>query len=140
MKHLETKREIIASNIKYFRKIIGVKQKEIAPRADMDKTQWSHYESGKSTPNAENLTKIADALNVSTDSLLKSENKSKENPQALDEIANKIEIESQNLPINKTKIIKDTLEIIRSGNEEMIKSFNITVQAFLGAIKTRKEN
>lgn len=64
----------IAERIRLTRQQKNMSQKELADNADINLKSLSRYELGTSIPPADTISKIADALNVSTDSLL-SDNK-----------------------------------------------------------------
>ena len=56
----------IGDNIKYFRKLRGMTQKELGDKCGMADSMIRRYENGGSLPKEENLTKIAQALGVSS--------------------------------------------------------------------------
>lgn len=56
----------IGDNIKYFRKLRGMTQKELGDKCNMADSMIRRYENGGSLPKEENLTKIAQALGVSS--------------------------------------------------------------------------
>lgn len=58
------------------RELRGLSQAELAIRAGLQPSAVSHFEAGRRTPSAENLKKIADALDVTTDYLLERVDKS----------------------------------------------------------------
>jgi len=55
----------IGENIKAFRSIKKLSQKEVALTIGIDQAQYSRIESGKVEPTVSSLKKIADALNIS---------------------------------------------------------------------------
>lgn len=55
----------IGENIRYFRKLKGLTQKELGEKCNMTDSAIRRYENGGSTPKEENLSKIAQALGVS---------------------------------------------------------------------------
>lgn len=55
----------IGENIKYFRKLRGLTQKQLGDKCDMADSAIRRYENGGSTPKDENLNRIAQALGVS---------------------------------------------------------------------------
>lgn len=57
-------------NLKEARLKKGVSQKEVAEKIGVAKSTYSLYESGNREPNVQTIKKIADTLNVSTDTLL----------------------------------------------------------------------
>jgi len=59
-----------AERLRALRKKSGYSQKEFAEHVGLHQVQYGRYERGDSKPYAETLTKIADALGVSTDYLL----------------------------------------------------------------------
>ncbi len=56
--------------LKNMREIRGWSQEELAQRAKLQGTAISHFETGGRSPSFDNLKKLADALNVSSDYLL----------------------------------------------------------------------
>lgn len=48
----------------------GVSQADLAAKSGFEPSAISHFESGRRSPSFENLRRLADALNVSTDYLL----------------------------------------------------------------------
>jgi transcriptional regulator with XRE-family HTH domain len=63
--------ETVASNIKRLRQAAGWSQEELAERADLHRTYIGSVERGERNISIENVEKIARALEVSPDSLLK---------------------------------------------------------------------
>jgi transcriptional regulator with XRE-family HTH domain len=59
-----------SERLKNLRKKAGYSQKEFAELVGLHQVQYGRYERGDSRPYSETLTKIADALGVSTDYLL----------------------------------------------------------------------
>ncbi|MCP3942982.1 MAG: helix-turn-helix transcriptional regulator [Chloroflexi bacterium] len=57
----------LSEKIKHLRKERGVTQKELAERAGLNSKLISKYETGRLNPKLENITKIAEALDISTD-------------------------------------------------------------------------
>lgn len=55
----------IGENIRYFRKLKGLTQKELGEKCNMTDSAIRRYENGGPTPKEENLSKIAQALGVS---------------------------------------------------------------------------
>lgn len=53
-----------------YRKNLHLTQQELANKLGIKRTTYCSYENGKSMPSAENLIKLADFFNISTDSLL----------------------------------------------------------------------
>lgn len=62
--------QILSENLKKFREMRNVTQAELGKRADMGAASISHFETGQRVPSLESLVKLADALEVSIDSLL----------------------------------------------------------------------
>ena len=61
---------IFCERIRQLRKEKKISQQELAKMVDSDARQISRYESGKSTPYAETIVKIANVFDVTTDYLL----------------------------------------------------------------------
>ena len=60
----------ISENIRMYRKTAGLTQKMLAAKCGMAEITIRQYESGKREPRSRQLTRIADALNISADSLI----------------------------------------------------------------------
>ena len=58
------------ANLLFLRESAKLKQADIEARTGIKRNTWSNWENGKSEPSQENLFKIADFFNVSTDYLL----------------------------------------------------------------------
>lgn len=56
----------IGENIRYFRKLRGMTQSELGDKCKMADSAIRRYENGRSIPKEENLSKIAQALGVSS--------------------------------------------------------------------------
>ena len=59
-----------AANLKNARELMGLTQEEAAKRAGLKGSAWSHFETGKRSPNLKNLRALCLALGVSSDRLL----------------------------------------------------------------------
>ena len=62
--------EIFAVRLKAVRERRGMSQAELAKKAGLQPTAVSHFETGTRSPSFDNLRKLTDALNVSTDYLM----------------------------------------------------------------------
>lgn len=60
---------IIGKNIRSFRKLKGLKQVQLAEKADISVSYLCEIENGKTMPSIKTLTKLAKALNVDFASL-----------------------------------------------------------------------
>lgn len=60
----------IGDNIKKYRKEKGLKQSELAEKANVSRVAIGNYERGERTPNVDIIKKIAEALNIPTTTLL----------------------------------------------------------------------
>lgn len=60
----------VGDALKRFRKQMRLSQTDVAERLGMLQQTYSRYESGKFSPRADDLIKLADAYDVSTDYLL----------------------------------------------------------------------
>lgn len=69
-------KQVLAQNLKDLRVKMGISQRTLAKNLDIQPTAVSAYERGEKLPTAENLIKIADFFDVSTDELLGRERKS----------------------------------------------------------------
>lgn len=66
-------RELLAHNIKEYRKLRGFSQENLAERAGTSTTHIGMIEIGKSFPSPQMLTKIAEALGIDTPELFSTE-------------------------------------------------------------------
>ena len=57
-------------NLVKFRKILKLKQSEVAEKLNIPRTTYAGYEQGLNRPNIDILIKLADLFNVSIDSLV----------------------------------------------------------------------
>ncbi|HEM3178755.1 helix-turn-helix domain-containing protein [Streptococcus suis] len=60
---------MLKEKLKHARKKAGLTQKEIAERMNITQQQYGLWETGKRTPNDENLKHLANALHTTTDAL-----------------------------------------------------------------------
>lgn len=60
----------IAENIKFYRKLLGLTQSELAKFLNAKKSLISNYENGYSCPDIYTLTKLADVFDISLDELV----------------------------------------------------------------------
>lgn len=63
-------KQVLAKNLKALREKMGISQREVARRLQIQPTAVSAYERGEKLPTVENLIKIADFFDVSTDKIL----------------------------------------------------------------------
>lgn len=61
----------ISNNLRRLRSIKGLNQQEISQRAGLSRVAYSSIENGKAAPRVSNLQKLADALEVSMEELIK---------------------------------------------------------------------
>ncbi|MDR1973035.1 MAG: helix-turn-helix transcriptional regulator [Treponema sp.] len=66
-------RELLAANIKEYRRILGISQEDLAERAGTSTTHIGNIEIGRRFPSTEMLTRIAGALGVDTTELFSKE-------------------------------------------------------------------
>ena len=69
---------MIGNNIKYFRKESGMTQDELAEELNVTRQALSNWERGKTEPDIETLTKIAEILDVSVEELIYGEEREEE--------------------------------------------------------------
>jgi transcriptional regulator with XRE-family HTH domain len=62
--------EIFAKRLKEMREMRGLSQAELAKKTRLQPTAISHFETQGRAPSFDNLRRLADALNVSTDYLI----------------------------------------------------------------------
>jgi transcriptional regulator with XRE-family HTH domain len=62
--------EALAANLKALRELRKLTQSELGNRAAMGAASISHFETGQRTPSLDSLVKLADALDVTVDTLL----------------------------------------------------------------------
>ena len=60
----------LAQRLKYGREALGLTQSDLARRTKIHQGAISHFESGRRSPNVQNLAKLAKALLIRTDYLL----------------------------------------------------------------------
>jgi len=63
-------RNIFGERLKEMRKKRGLRQNELAERANLQPTAISHFENGARLPSFDNLRRLADALEVTVDYLM----------------------------------------------------------------------
>ncbi len=59
----------LASNLKYLRKSIGYSQNQVASLLKIDRSTYSYYELGKTTPSPKNLTILSELYHTSLDDM-----------------------------------------------------------------------
>jgi transcriptional regulator with XRE-family HTH domain len=62
--------DLVRANLRAFRELRGLTQSQLGERAGLRAASVSHFETGQRVPSLASLVKLADALNVSVDSLL----------------------------------------------------------------------
>jgi transcriptional regulator with XRE-family HTH domain len=62
--------ESFSANLKVLRELRKLTQSELGNRAGMGGASVSHFETGQRTPSLDSLVKLADALDVTVDTLL----------------------------------------------------------------------
>jgi len=62
--------EAFSANLKALRELRKLTQSELGNRAGMGGASVSHFETGQRTPSLDSLVKLADALDVTVDTLL----------------------------------------------------------------------
>lgn len=60
----------LRANLRKFRELRGMTQSQIGARSAVAAASVSHFETGQRTPTLETLVRLADALNVTVDTLL----------------------------------------------------------------------
>lgn len=74
MKNLSDLKKLLGENIRFFRKLAGLTQEELADRVQLESGPYiSFIENGKRWPRAETLSKIAKVLKVKVRDLLDEE-------------------------------------------------------------------
>ena len=61
---------IFSDNLKKIREIKGLSQTELAKRSGLQPSAVSHFETGRRAPSFDNLKRLADTLEVTTDFLV----------------------------------------------------------------------
>lgn len=61
---------IFSDNLKKIREIKGLSQTELAKRSGLQPSAVSHFETGRRAPSFDNLKRLADTLEVTTDFLI----------------------------------------------------------------------
>ena len=67
---MEVKNLEISKNIRFYRKLLGLTQEELANRLGGKKSLVSNYENGYSGPDIFTLIKVADIFDVTLDELV----------------------------------------------------------------------
>ena len=126
----------IGENIKQFRKNKKITQKELAEKIGVTDSAITKYEKGDREPNIETLNKIATALGVTINDLVKNEEKASNK--------NSIGIrflDRSKLPDEKEQIIKVVEEMYEfinaTGDENQLEEFYDLVQASLNLLQIR---
>ncbi len=126
----------IGENIKYIRKSKGLTQRELAEKIGVTDSAITRYEKGDREPNIETLNKIATALEVTINDLIKNEEKA----------SNKNSIGIRFLDMNKLgnekeqiiKVVEEMYEFINAKNDEnQLEEFYDLVQASLNLLQIR---
>ena len=126
----------IGENIKYIRKSKGLTQRELAEKIGVTDSAITRYEKGDREPNIETLNKIATALEVTINDLIKNEEKA----------SNKNSIGIRFLDMNKLgnekeqiiKVVEEMYEFINAKNDEnQLEEFYDLVQASLNLLPIR---
>jgi transcriptional regulator with XRE-family HTH domain len=73
---------IIGSNIKYYRTVLGLSQEKLAEFAGLHRTYIGAVERGERNISAKNIAKIAEVLGVEPYLLMKKESRRKKSRQA----------------------------------------------------------
>lgn len=126
----------IGENIKQFRKNKKITQKELAEKIGVTDSAITKYEKGDREPNIETLNKIATALGVTINDLVKNEEKASNK--------NSIGIrflDRSKLPDEKEQIVKVVEEMYEfinaTGDENQLEEFYDLVQASLNLLQIR---
>lgn len=116
---------ILARRMKDLRLSVGKNQEDLAEFLNLDRAAISQYESGKRTPDAEKLSKIADFYNTTTDYLLgrttnpkslSSDNTDEFRPTPEDELL--IFYKARDLSEESQKLIKEQIEHLHRLEQE----------------------
>ncbi|MCY3870800.1 MAG: helix-turn-helix transcriptional regulator [Gemmatimonadetes bacterium] len=67
---MSTPTSVFSDNLKKIREIKGLSQAELAKRAGLQPSAVSHFETGRRAPSFDNLKRLADTLEVTTDFLI----------------------------------------------------------------------
>ncbi len=126
----------IGENIKKYRKALNISQKDLANKLNMPISTLANYENNHREPNIETLNKIATALGVTINDLVKNEEKA----------SNKNSIGIRFLDMNKLgnekeqiiKVVEEMYEFINAKNDEnQLEEFYDLVQASLNLLQIR---
>ena len=127
---------MIGENIKKYRKENLFTQKELAEKLDVTVRTIQNYESGNREPNLIALNKIADALGVTINDIVRNEekasNKNSIGIRFLDR--NKLPNEKEQI----IKVVEEMYEFINAKNDEnQLEEFYDLVQASLNLLQIR---
>ena len=67
---MSTPTSVFSDNLKKIREIKGLSQAELAKRSGLQPSAVSHFETGRRAPSFDNLRRLADTLEVTTDFLI----------------------------------------------------------------------
>jgi transcriptional regulator with XRE-family HTH domain len=137
--------------IKDFRKKKGITQKDFAERMDYSYGYLATIELGRVEPSREFLKKLNEVFGVSSDYILYGnppdqteiglakhpEEYIKEEKKAI--FIREPESKFQILSTATKKLLNNVIEILESGNEEMIDALKANIKAFLGATRVARE-
>ena len=78
--------KIFPSRLRATRELRNLKQSELAERSGLQAAAVSHFETGRRAPSFDNLRRLADALNVTTDFLIGRTNESMSSGPNIDKL------------------------------------------------------
>ena len=104
---------IFKERLKAARELRNLSQSELAEKAKLQPSAISHFETGTRSPSFDNLKRLADALDVTTDYLVGRS----ESPAVSNETAGKLFRHAENLSAEDLKFLQEMAEKLAKRNE-----------------------
>lgn len=109
MSRATSKKPLFFERLREARELRGLSQSDLAQRAGLQPSALSHFETGGRKPSFDNLRRLADALEVSTDFLLGR----RDDPKAVGPGFDAVFRDLENATTEDRQFIRDLLEIRR---------------------------
>ena len=108
--------EIFCTRLREARELRDLSQSELAERAKLQPSAISHFESGTRKPSFDNLKRLANALEVTTDFLL---GRSK-NPEAHGSTADPLFRDAENFTADDRDLLRSFIQTLASRNKKKV--------------------
>ena len=109
MKDPKTPSELFPDRLRAARKLRGLEQVELAAKAGLPPTSISHFEGGSRKPSFDNLRRLAQALNVTSDYLM-----GRTDEPGMSSTADQLYRDIQNLTDADQELARDFLAMLAS--------------------------